>query len=195
MRKATEELEREHKLIQKVVAVMARIVVQLEFRHAVSAEVLRNLLQFMREFNDQCHHGKEESYFFPYLETKGVPSTGCPLSALKGEHAQSRRLMDELNSAATAYIEHPERGRLTLIQVLQSLVALYPAHIWKEDFLLFPMADKILAESDHEVLLEQFVMAEAALGTNAHDRFETLAQDLAQDVDRCPQCDYSVRHA
>lgn len=188
MTKATEALEREHKLIQKVVAVMAQVVVQLEFRHRVSADVLRDLLQFMREFSDQCHHGKEESYFFPYLESKGVPSTGCPLSALKGEHVKSRQLMDDFNFAAAKYIENPEKGRLTLIQVLQSLIALYPAHIWKEDYLLFPMADKILAESDHELLLSQFAQAEEVLGTNAHDRFDELADDLSRRIDRCPQC-------
>ncbi|MGB8768825.1 MAG: hemerythrin domain-containing protein [Candidatus Korobacteraceae bacterium] len=130
MRKATEVLEREHKLINKAVAAMAQIVVQLEFRHAVSPEVLRNLLQFMREFGDQCHRRKEESYLFPYLESKGVPSTGCPLSALKGEHVKSRQLLADLNSAAAAYIAYindAERGRLTLIQALQSLMALYPA--------------------------------------------------------------------
>ncbi|MGE5111320.1 MAG: hemerythrin domain-containing protein [Acidobacteriaceae bacterium] len=195
MRKATEVLEREHKIIQKAVAVMARIVIQLEFRHPVSPDVLRSLLQLMREFSDQCHHGKEESYFFPYLESKGVPSTGCPLSALKGEHMKSRQLLDDLNSAAAAYIDHDEKGRLTLIQVLQSLVALYPAHIWKEDYMLFPMADKILSASDQEVLLRQFEKAEEVLGTDAHGRFERLADELAERIDRCPQCDQLARRA
>lgn len=92
-------------------------------------------------------------------------------------------------------IEHSQRGRLTHTQVLQSLVALYPAQIWKEDYLLFPMADNILDESDHEALLRQFAIAENALGTDAHDRFETLAQDLAKRVDHCPQCDQSARRA
>ncbi len=195
MQKATEALEREHRVIQKAVAVMAQIVTQLEFRHTVSAEVLRDLLQFMREFSDQCHHGKEESFFFPYLESKGVPSTGCPLSALKGEHVKSRQLLDDLNSAAAAYINDAERGRLTLIQVLQSLVAFYPAHIWKEDYLLFPMADKILAESEQQLLLSQFEKAEEVLGTNAHERFERLANELSERIDHCPQCDPLARRA
>jgi hemerythrin-like domain-containing protein len=195
MRKATEALEQEHKVIQKAVAVMAQIVTQLEFRHAVSAEVLRDLLQFMREFSDQCHHGKEESFFFPYLESKGVPSTGCPLATLKSEHVRSRRLLGDLNSAAAAYINDAEKGRLTLIQLLQSLVALYPAHIWKEDYLLFPMADKILAESEQELLLSQFAKAEEDLGTNAHERFERLANELFDRIDRCPQCDQLARGA
>jgi hemerythrin-like domain-containing protein len=195
MRKATDALEREHKVINKAVAAMAQIVTQLEFRHTVSPEILRDLLQFMREFSDQCHHGKEESYFFPYLESKGVPSTGCPLSALKGEHVKSRQLLDDLNSAAASYINDAERGRLTLIQVLQSLVALYPAHIWKEDFLLFPMADKILAESDQQLLLNQFAKAEEVLGANAHDRFESLVADLSKRLDHCPQCEQIERQA
>jgi hemerythrin-like domain-containing protein len=96
---------------------------------------------------------------------------------------------------AAAYIKDAERGRLTLIQVLQSLVTLYPAHIWKEDYLLFPMADKILAESDQELLLRQFAKAEEVLGTNAHERFEKLAVELSERIDHCPQCDQEVRRA
>ena len=195
MKRATEALEREHKIIQKAVAVMAQIVIQLEFRHPVTPDILRSLLQLMREFSDQCHHGKEESYFCPYLESKGVPSTGCPLSALKGEHMKSRQLLDDLNSAAAAYIDNHEKGRLTLIQVLQSLVALYPAHIWKEDYMLFPMADKILTAGDQELLLRQFQKAEEVLGSDAHERFERLANELSERIDRCPQCDQSARRA
>ncbi len=195
MRRATEALEREHKVIEKAVAVMAQIVVQLEFRHDVGAEALGDLLRFMREFGDQCHHGKEESFFFPYLESKGVPSTGCPLSALKGEHVKSRQLLADLNTAVAAYIKDTEKGRLTLIQVLQSLVALYPAHIRKEDFLLFPMADKILAESDQELLLHQFRESEEAFGTDARERLEALAEELSDRVDHCPQCDELARRA
>lgn len=193
MQRATEALEREHQAIQKVVAVMAQLVAQLELRHTVHEDLLRDLLQFMRVFSDQCHHGKEEIYFFPFLETKGVPSTGCPLSALKGEHAKSRQLLDELNSATASYISDPERGRLTLIQVLQSLVALYPAHIWKEDYLLFPMADKILRDADQQLLLQQFDVAEERLGAHTRESFQKLADDLSQRVDHCPQCDRMVK--
>ncbi len=195
MREATEALQREHTIIQKAVAVMAQIVTQLEYRHVVSSDILRDLLQFMREFSEQRHHGKEESYFFPYLESKGVPSTGCPLAVLKGEHAKSRQLMHDLNSAAAAYIADKERGRLTLIQVLQSLVALYPAHIWKEDYLLFPMADKILAEGDQQLLLRQFAQVEEGLGNGAQERFARLTESLSERLDHCPQCDPIARRA
>jgi len=191
--KATEALEREHQVIQKAVAVMARMVDQLELKHLVEADLLRDLVQFMRVFGDQCHHGKEESYLFPLLEKRGVPATGCPLSALKGEHVKGRQLMDDLASAAAAYIAAEESGRLGLIQVLQSLITLYPAHIWKEDYLLFPMATKVLSAEDDELLLQQFAVAESGLGSHAHSSYEALAEDLTQRVGECPQCS-TARH-
>ena len=78
MGKATEALEREHQVIQKAVAVMARVADQLELKHAVEADLLQDLVQFMRVFDDQCHHGKEETYLFPLLESRGVPTEGTP---------------------------------------------------------------------------------------------------------------------
>jgi hemerythrin-like domain-containing protein len=186
--KATESLEREHQAIQKAVAVMARIVDQLELKHSVEADLLLDLIRFMRVFGDQCHHGKEESYLFPLLEQRGVPATGCPLSALKGEHVKGRQLMDEFASATATYIADKESGRIGLIQALQSLVTLYPAHIWKEDFLLFPMAMKVLSGEDDKLLLQQFTEVESGLGSNVYDTYEASAEALMQRVGECPQC-------
>jgi hemerythrin-like domain-containing protein len=183
--KATESLEREHQVIQKAVAVMARIVDQLELNYSVGADLLRDLVQFMRVFGDQCHHGKEETYLFPLLEQRGVPATGCPLGALKGEHVKGRQLMGELASAIDAYLADRESGRPGLIQALQNLVTLYPAHIWKEDYLLFPMAIKVLSREDDELLMQQFAVAESGLSPHAHDTYEALAEGLMQRVLLC----------
>jgi hemerythrin-like domain-containing protein len=96
--------------------------------------------------------------------------------------------MDDLASAAAAYIADEESGRLGLIQVLQSLITLYPAHIWKEDYLLFPMATKVLSAEDDELLLQQFAVAESGLGSHAHSSYEALVEYLTQRVGECPQC-------
>jgi hemerythrin-like domain-containing protein len=186
--KATESLEREHESIQKAVAVMSRLVEQLELKHLVEADLLRDLIQFMRVFGDQCHHGKEDSYLFPLLEQRGVPAAGCPLAVLKAEHVKGRHLMDDLALASAAYIADKENGRLGLIHALQSLVTLYPAHIWKEDYLLFPMATKVLSSEDDELLLQQFTVAESGLGSHAHGTYEALADAMTQRVGECPQC-------
>jgi len=103
---------------------------------------------------------------------------GCPLGALKGEHVKGRQLVAELESATAAYSANKEDGCFGLIQALQSLIALYPAHIWKEDYLLFPMATKVVSDEDDALLMEQFAVAESGFDSNAHDNYEALVEDL-----------------
>jgi hypothetical protein len=58
--------------------------------------------------------------------------------------------------ATATCIADKDSGRPGLIQALRSLGTLYPAHIWKEDYLLFPMATKVLSGEDDKVLLQQY---------------------------------------
>lgn len=60
LRKPTEELEREHRVIQQVVGGMAMLIEKLESGKQVEAAVLTDLSEFMRTFGDRCHHGKEQ---------------------------------------------------------------------------------------------------------------------------------------
>lgn len=188
MEKATQALEYEQKIVRKVVAVMAQILEQLETRRSVDADLLRDVVQFMRIFCDQCHHAKQESYLFPLLESKGMPQTGNPVTDLKREHEKGRRLSDELSLATSNYIANQGTGRLGLVHALEGVVTLYGAHMWKEEYLLLPMADKMLSAEDHELLVHQFQAAESDIGVDAHCAYEALAEDLQQRVGRCEQC-------
>jgi len=161
---------------------MGRLVDNLEYHLEISPDVLRDLVQFIRIFGDQCHHNKEESYLFPLLEKNGAPATGCPLSVLRAEHQKSRHFTEILSTASADYIANHEAGRLALIEALQHFVELYPEHIWKEEFLLFPMTRKMLSRKELQSLLQQFSLAEADIGEHAHASYEALARDLAQRV-------------
>lgn len=188
MENATEVLEREHRTIEKVLAVMARLQEQLDLNHDVDAEILRDLLQFMRIFCDQYHQAREESYLFPLLEDRGIPGTGCPIATLKGEHEKILRLVNELSESTAAYLSDRHSGRSPLKEAFHNLVSFFPGHIWKEDYLLFPMAEKVLSPSDQEMLLRQFDLAELDLGGRINEEFETLAENLSNRAESCPQC-------
>ena len=69
-------------------------------------------------------------------------------------------------------------GRDTLVTTLRSLVRLYVDHIWKENYLLLPMADKVLSDNDHAKLCEQFDSVEAALGAGKQQQLEQLSARL-----------------
>ncbi|MBT0665264.1 hemerythrin domain-containing protein [Geobacter pelophilus] len=179
-KRATQTLEEEHHIIQKVVGVMAILVEELDKGKELEVGVLRDMVEFMQVFADKCHHGKEEGILFPLLESKGVPVNGCPLGILIHEHQNGRKLVAELGEATGAYARGKPEGHDLLRTSLQGLVSLYPNHIWKEDYLLFPMTDKILNKQEQQDLVEKFELVERSIGLDVHHRFEQLAVTLAE---------------
>ena len=55
---------------------------------------------------------------------------------------------------------------------------LYPSHIWKEDYLLFPMTNKVLSPEDQRELHQKFEMVEEAIGRDVHHRLEQFAEEM-----------------
>ncbi len=188
----TEILEAEHQAIQKVVASMARMADALEQGRKVGLSALRELVRFLRVFGDECHHAKEETALFPMLELKGVPVAGCPIAVLHNDHLKARVWLGELSDAVEAYTADSQAGRRSLITALRELVRFYPEHIWKEDYLLFPLANKVLSSMDERILAQHFEHIESSLGPNVHGRFEQFVKefDLATSgrQEPCPVC-------
>jgi hemerythrin-like domain-containing protein len=175
----TETLESEHRFIQKVVAAAAILADRLAAGIDLDIDVLHGIVEFMRTYADKCHHGKEEALLFPALERRGVPMRGCPVGALLKEHEMGRTLVGGLAEAADAYAKGSLAAKDALIKDLRGIVELYPNHIWKEDFLLFPMTIKVLSAADLEKLRIEFEMVEEGLGKEVHHHFEHFAEQLA----------------
>lgn len=188
MGRATEVLEREHRYIEKVTELMSSLGDELDRGKAVPADTLRDVVTFLRIFADQCHHAKEEEYLFKLLEQRGVPAGGCPLGVMKAEHAGGRILLGKLAHAAADYITTPLEHREILRDALRELVQHYQHHIWKEDYLVFPMADKVLSEADHAWIAGGYGTIEAEIGIDVHHAFESLVRKLGARAGECPVC-------
>lgn len=188
----TDMLEMEHRLIHKVVASMARIAESLEKGKTVEVSMLRELVRFLEIFADECHHAKEETALFPMLELKGVPIEGCPVAVLHHDHLKGRAFVSELRDSVEAYACEPGSGRLSLVAALRKLVDFYPDHIWKEDYLLFPLAKKVLSSVDERIVTQHFEQIENALQTGAHERFVGFVTELDLATrgiqEPCPLC-------
>ena len=182
MQQATDALEHEHRTIEKIVRVMGVLVDELAENRDIDDDVLRDLCQFLQVYGHQCHHGKEESYLFPMLESHGVPEEGCPLGALRHEHERSRALTQELVQASAEYAANRHHSSSALSEVLRNLAQFYPAHIWKEEYLLFPLARKVLSEEDDQHLLREFRSVESDIYSYAHESYEQLATELEDRV-------------
>lgn len=182
MQRATHSLEQEHRTIEKILRVIGVLVDELTENRDIDDDILRDLCQFLRVHGHQCHHGKEESYLFPMLERHGVPEEGCPLGALRHEHERSRVLTQKLVQASAEYAANRHDGSSALSEVLRNIAQFYPAHIWKEEYLLFPMARKVLSEEDDQRLLKEFKSVESDIYSYAHESYEQLATELEDRV-------------
>lgn len=175
----TRVLEHEHLIIHRVVAAMARLADELGHGSDPTTEVLDDLESFLHVFVDQCHHAKEDRWLFPMLEAKGIPAGGCPIGALEHEHERGRALGAQLSEAVQLYkAQGLATAKPLLIQTLRDPVDLYPAHIWKEDYMLIPMANKVLSDGDQRKLAEEFEQVEAQIGTGVHERMEAVPAAL-----------------
>ena len=176
-------LEQEHLLIAQVVRFISTLSARIEAGQTVDPDILHDVVEFMRLFADQCHHGKEEDLLFPLLVKKGVPLHGCPIEALTAEHVRGRAFVKGLAESAEAYKKSAAFARDGLIENLRAIAGLYPNHIWKEDYLLYPMANKVLSPEDLRALAPAFEQVEINMGQEVHHRFEQLVAQLERRIE------------
>jgi len=148
----------------------------------VDEEVLAEVADFFSAFTDGCHHAKEEDLLFPMLQQRGVSSKGCPVGTLKLEHQQGRNIVRALSSAVEKYRAGDPKARGMISAVLKDATDLYTDHIWREDYLLFPLSEKILLGSDREILVKDFDDVETRFGSSFHEKYERLVGKLEKNL-------------
>jgi len=171
----TQILVDEHKQILKVIERVKAISEQMTSGKQVPGEQLNEIVEFMRNYADRCHHGKEEAMLFPFLLERGVPEEGCPVGALKAEHVIGREQVRAVADNTSAYLNGDEQARQKLLNALNRIIKLYPNHIWKEDFLLFPMTHKVSSPEDLNELGERFNAADDQFGREVIKGYEEFA--------------------
>ena len=175
-----EVLEQEHRFIAQVASAAGRLADELAIDLPVEVETLQNIVEFMQLYADKSHHGKEEDRLFPLLEKRGVPMRGCPVEALTREHTMGGVLVKGLAEAVEAIQKADPSAKENLVKNLRDIAELYPNHIWKEDYLLFPMPNKVLSVEDRQNLSLGFEKVEESIGRAVHEQFERLGEHLAQ---------------
>ena len=111
-----------------------------------------------------------------------MPVAGVSLDALTHEHQQARALVSGLAEAAQAHAQGDAVAKASLVENMHGIAEFYPHHIWKEDYLLFPMMNMVLSADDEKDLLEKFARADATMGHDSDRRFEQVALELESRV-------------
>jgi hemerythrin-like domain-containing protein len=173
----TEQLREEHKLVLMVVEAIEREVAAIERDDRVHADRVAAMVDFTRNLTDGCHHFKEEKILFPLLEKQDAASRGT-VSVLLSEHEGGRMAMAAITGALPD-VETSATARKIVAENLANYAYVLRLHINKEDTLLFPRADEVLADDDQRRLAAEFDRVEQETGADVYARYDDLAHDLA----------------
>jgi hemerythrin-like domain-containing protein len=174
--KATEVLSNEHRVIERVLAVVEKLAAA-PVRESLDS--WKKVLDFFSHFADQCHHFKEEQVLFPAMEERGIPRDGGSIGMMLTEHEEGRGLV-RLMLAAIALMETKnEVAKEILIDKAKAYVWLLKDHIQKEDEILFKIADDVIPADQQKTLLRSFEEHEAKeMGDGVHEKYLKMVQEL-----------------
>ena len=179
--KATELLSDEHRVIERVLAVLQKLTTRPVEN---SLDCWRKALDFFSHFADQCHHFKEEQVLFPAMEEHGIPREGGPIGMMLMEHEEGRGYVRSMLAALTLAEARNEAAKDTLLENARAYLRLLREHIQKEDEILFRIADDVIPPDEQKELLRSFEQHEAKeMGTGVHEKYLKLVEELER---HCP---------
>ncbi len=147
---AIDTLTQEHEVIEKSLALLETVAHRIRAGSAMPEGFGTWIVRFIQEFADGSHHHKEEQGLFPLMEKRGVPKEGGPIGCMLHEHELGRELTHIMETAAS----NGDAARFA--DAAEEYVVLLREHIFKENFVLFRIAERCLAKGDDEELMEQF---------------------------------------
>lgn len=178
--KATEQLMKEHEAVTLMLQILGSVRQKLLLGENVPVSDLEAMLDFLHTFVDKCHHGKEENLLFPKLVETGIPNEGGPVGVMLADHFQGRAYIKGFADGVALYKTGDPAGIVKITDNIEGYCDLLTSHIFKENNILFRMADMHLGDEDQKDLLEKFEeLEENIIGKGKHEEYHRLLERLS----------------
>jgi len=146
----------EHRLIERMIALMGREAKQIRASGRVDTDFVLTAIEFIRLYADRLHHGKEEDILFRSLKTKPLQEAHRRiLEELEAEHVQGRKMVGRLAMVRERVIRGEASAPRDLAALMEELARFYPAHIDKEDREFFLPCMDYFSEEERASLLQE----------------------------------------
>lgn len=139
-------LTEEHRIIEYVLNALERMANKAAKDHTVDVEIGRKVITFLREFADQCHHGKEEAILFKWLNARHIGMDAVAM--LEDEHVTGRDLVGRMQRALDDFDRNKTTG--SFADDANTFVVMLRDHIHKEDHGVFAMAEAHIEAADRK---------------------------------------------
>jgi len=181
MKKCLNELGKEHGGIQLMLRILEAVARRLEGGQPVAEADLDAIVEFLSVFADKCHHGKEEEFLFPALQTLEIPGGRETIKVLLEEHRKGRGLIGAMKAAIVGLETGEASAKGKIVQAGRGYIDLLTRHIEKENQ-FFRTADGHLSEAEDNRLVAEFEKLELErIGPGKHEEFHALLDWLSRD--------------
>ena len=166
----------EHRLIEKMIAIIGRTLKQVEITKSIDPYFVDTAVDFIRMYADRTHHGKEEDILFRDLEKKNLSDEDRRvMKELIEEHVFGRQTTKALVEANTRYRNGDTAALGEVKSCLRTLAGFYPKHIEKEDKIFFPAARAYFTEREDQDMLMEFSEFDRKM---IHEKYKAVVKDL-----------------
>jgi hemerythrin-like domain-containing protein len=147
---ALEILSKEHQNILKMINALLRECDFLRSGAEINKDFFKKAISFVREYADRFHHAKEEDILFKELGEEEGRMHCSPIKQMLYEHNLGRNFIKKLEK------EVEENNKEGIIENARGYARLLQEHIFKEDNILYPMADEVLGRDIKDDILYKF---------------------------------------
>lgn len=174
----------EHKNIKRMLKVIRKYCYKLLKGENIDYNDFYKIIDFIRNYADKHHHGKEERMLFNRMAEKLGPAAEHIIKhGMLVEHEQGRLYIHDLEVAVKKMIEGVEEAKLDVIANAISYTHLLNRHIDKEDNVVYKFAQSRLSKDVFERInkdCREFEQSEEKSGTQ--DKYLKLLAELEQKV-------------
>jgi len=136
----------EHVLIKRILAQIPKITEVLDLSKETDKQLVRDIVDFIKNYADKYHHAKEEDILF-----KKFDASLDIINVMINDHVLSRSYVANMLNAVEE--ENSEKAKINLLNYLELLTE----HIKKEDTILYPWMDNNLDTKDVGEIYSQFI--------------------------------------
>ena len=153
----TQVMVKEHQLILRMIALLERNVALMEQGRFRNWQFFIDAVDFIRNYADRFHHAKEEDILFIEMAAVIDQGDGClhcnPIPQMLHEHDLGRNFLQEMKMGLS------KGDQKKIISAARGYAYLLQDHIFKEDNILYPMADQILTNDSQNLILGKFKLS------------------------------------
>ncbi|MBW8039752.1 MAG: hypothetical protein FVQ85_07110 [Planctomycetes bacterium] len=158
----------EHVLIKRWVALIPRVLENLDVESEAGRQFIRDGVDFIRSYADKYHHAKEEEILFKYFDEN--------LDILQTIHEDHEKARSHVRAILEAL---DKRDKEEIAEHLNAYYELLTEHIKKEDEILYPWMDRILSITQIGELFSDFNKVDEQFG-DAPEKYEEFVNKLEE---------------